>query len=129
MAYQSINPYTGDTLATYAELTDQQLETKLAKAHDTYMSWKDTTFAQRSALLNKAIALLKERRDDLARINTLETGKLFMEAAWEIDVVVAIFDYYSRNAEQLLQPKVIKSEDRHSAMPFASISRKALFMR
>lgn len=111
MAYQSINPYTGETLASYQELTDEQLEAKLAKAYETYQSWRTTSFSERTRLLNSAIALFKERRSELAKINTVETGKLFMEAAWEIDVVVAIFDYYARNAEQLLQPKIYKSED------------------
>lgn len=111
MAYQSINPYTGQTLATFTELTDAQLEAKLAQAYTTYQTWKDTTFAERTALMQKAIALLKERRMDLAKINTIETGKLLMEAAWEIDVVVAIFSYYAENAETLLKPTVIKSGD------------------
>jgi succinate-semialdehyde dehydrogenase/glutarate-semialdehyde dehydrogenase len=41
MTYQSINPATGNQLKTFEELTDKQLEGKLAKSAACFQAWKN----------------------------------------------------------------------------------------
>ena len=43
MAYQSFNPATGKLLKNFDELTDKQLETKLATAANCFKTWKHKT--------------------------------------------------------------------------------------
>lgn len=111
MAYTSKNPYTGETLKVFPELTDDELEQKLQTAHSAFQVWRKTSFAERKDLLYKAIELIKERREEWARINTIETGKLILEAEWEVDVVTQIFLYYADNAEELLKPQKLVTGD------------------
>ena len=54
MAYQSIDPATGKLLESFEHLTNPQLETKLAAADACFKTWKQTSFAERAAILNKA---------------------------------------------------------------------------
>lgn len=114
MAYQSKNPYNNQVLATFETLTDEQLEQKLAKAHEAFQSWKNTSFEERAAILRRAAELVIERREELASYNTLETGKLFMESAWEMNIVADMFNHYADNGADYLKPEIIKNPDQNA---------------
>lgn len=105
MAYQSTNPYDGKVVATFDEIDDSQLESKLAAASSCFDSWRDTSFAERKAVLARAAALMRERSKDLARLITLEMGKLLPQSAGEVALSAAILDYYAEHAEAFLAPE------------------------
>lgn len=60
MAYQSIDPSTGELLQTFAELSDAQLEAALATA--CFTGWRATSYAARATVTARAAAILRERR-------------------------------------------------------------------
>ncbi|WP_319412147.1 NAD-dependent succinate-semialdehyde dehydrogenase [uncultured Cohaesibacter sp.] len=105
MAYATINPYTGEKLASFPDATDAEVSTAIDKAHDAFLSWRKTGFAERSGILQKAADLLRANADDYARLLTLEMGKLTAEAKAEVELSAKILEYYVRNAETLLQPR------------------------
>nr|WP_321461759.1 NAD-dependent succinate-semialdehyde dehydrogenase [uncultured Cohaesibacter sp.] len=105
MAYATINPYTGEKLASFPDATDAEVNTAIDKAHDAFLSWRKTGFAERSGILQKAADLLRANADDYARLLTLEMGKLTAEAKAEVELSAKILEYYVRNAEKLLQPR------------------------
>ena len=105
MAYQTVNPYDNQIVATFDDLTDEQVMDILAQAQKTFESWRQTSFAERAAVLNRAAAILRERRDEFARLLTLEMGKLYNESLGEVELVAQIFDYYAENAETFLAPE------------------------
>lgn len=111
MAYKTTNPYTGEVMAEFDNLTDEELEAKLAKAQEAYRSWSKTTFEERAAILHKAAELAVERREELAAINTIETGKLVTIAAWEMNLCADIMNYYADNAKEQLKPHFVKTTD------------------
>ena len=102
MTYQSINPFDGKLLKTFEELTDPQLETALETAATCFDTWRNTTFAQRAAIVAKAAALMHARVDEFARPVTLEMGKLIDQARGEVVLSADIIDYYAKNAERFL---------------------------
>jgi succinate-semialdehyde dehydrogenase/glutarate-semialdehyde dehydrogenase len=121
MTYQSINPYDGKVLMTFAELSDQQLDTALETAAHCFDTWRDTSFAERAAIVSKAAAIMRERSDELARLVTLEMGKLIEEARGEVALSADIIDYYAKNAEVFLAPQHLKpdtGEARVESSPF-----------
>ena len=71
MSYQSINPYDGNILKTFEELTDKQLETALETAATCFETWRQTTFAERAAVVAKSGAIMHARVDEFARPVTL----------------------------------------------------------
>ncbi|PZU17872.1 MAG: succinate-semialdehyde dehydrogenase [Shinella sp.] len=105
MAYATINPYTGETLKTFSDATDAEVRDAIGKAHDAFLSWKETPFAERGRILQKAADLLRQNHDEYAKLLTLEMGKLFAEAKAEVELSAKIFEYYVRNAEALLKPE------------------------
>lgn len=105
MAYATTNPYTGETLQTFPDATDQEVHEALTAAHNAFLDWRETSFAQRGRIMEQAAAILRAEVDDYARLVTLEMGKLFAEAKAETILSAEIFEYYARNAEKLLAPE------------------------
>ncbi len=105
MAYQSTNPYDGNVLASFEELTEEQLESALSCATRAFESWRHSSFATRAAVLARAAAILRTRTEEFARPITLEMGKLIVESRGEVALSADILDYYARNAERFLAPE------------------------
>ena len=105
MAYASVNPFNGELLKSFDQLTDKQLEEKLAAAENCYKTWKHTSYAERAKIIGKAAELLRERADEFARTMTLEMGKRVEEARGEVKFSADILAYYAKNAERFLAPE------------------------
>ena len=112
MSYATINPYTGQTVATFPDATDDQVDAALATAHATFQAWRTTTFAERRAVLTKAAELLRADKDALAAILTVEMGKLTAEALAEVELSAKIFEYYADKAEELLAPEPLNVKEK-----------------
>jgi len=102
MGYQTVNPFDNKLVKSFDEITDSQLEAKLAAATARFATWKSTSYAERAVIVNKAAALLHERADHFARIVTLEMGKRIGEAMGEVEFSAQILAYYAKNAERFL---------------------------
>ncbi|WP_448252054.1 NAD-dependent succinate-semialdehyde dehydrogenase [Ottowia oryzae] len=107
MAYQTINPYTGETLKTFPNTTDAQVQQAIESAHNAFLSWRDTPFSQRAAVLTKAAQLLRASKLDFAKILTLEMGKLLAEAQAEVELSAEILDYFAAHGEAFMQPDTL----------------------
>ena len=105
MAYQTVNPYDNHVVATFDDLTDQQVTQLVAQAQNTFESWSQKSFDERAAVCRRAAAILRERADEFARLLTLEMGKLYAESLGEVQLSAEIFDYYAENAEAFLAPE------------------------
>ncbi|MDQ0391351.1 NAD-dependent succinate-semialdehyde dehydrogenase [Labrys monachus] len=105
MAYATTNPYTGEVLKTFPDATDAEVEQAVANAHDAFLAWKETTFAERAKVMQAAADLLRKDIDPYAKLLTIEMGKLFAEARAEVELSANILEYYARNAETLLAPQ------------------------
>jgi succinate-semialdehyde dehydrogenase/glutarate-semialdehyde dehydrogenase len=111
MGYTTTNPYTNEVVQTFPYATDAEVDAALDQAHAAFLAWRTTSFDERARVLSKAAALARERRDELARLNTLEMGKLVTEALWEVEIIAQIFEYYAQNGERLLAPERLPVDD------------------
>ena len=102
--YQSVNPFDGKTERVFEDLTDAQVEAKIAAAQTCFETWRHKTYAERAVIVAKAAALLHERADEFARVMTLEMGKRIGEARGEVEFSSRILAYYAKNAERFLAP-------------------------
>ena len=108
MTYKSANPYDGKILKTFEEFTDKQLESALETAETCFESWRHTTFTERATVVAKAAAIMRAHVNELARLVTLEMGKLIDQARDEVVLSADIIDYYAKNAEEFLAPQHLK---------------------
>ena len=104
MPYQSINPFNGELLQSFEELSDKDLETSIATAEKSFETWRRTTFAARAEILERAAGILRARVDFFAIPVTLEMGKLIEQARGEVVLSADILSYYAKNAERFLGP-------------------------
>ena len=110
MPIQSINPYTLKKLKSFDAMTDKEVEKAISKAHETYQTWKFTSYEERAKILNKVAEIIKSRKSELAELITSEMGKLIKQAEYEVDYVISIFQYYAKNASKFLDDEPLKVE-------------------
>jgi succinate-semialdehyde dehydrogenase/glutarate-semialdehyde dehydrogenase len=110
MPIASINPTTGETLKEFAATDARQIEEKLAKAERAFDAHRKTSFAQRANWLTGAANLLEREKAQLARIMTLEMGKLLRAAEEEITKCAKGCRFYAENAERFLAEQEIPTE-------------------
>lgn len=116
MTLRSINPYNNDTLASFEEMTPAEVDTVIGKAETGFQSWKKTSFAERAAILKRAAALYRERKEELALLMAKEMGKKLEHGRSEIELVAEIFDFYADEGETILAPKDIRTRDGEGRM-------------
>ncbi|WP_338378728.1 NAD-dependent succinate-semialdehyde dehydrogenase [uncultured Flavobacterium sp.] len=110
MSIQSINPYTLEKLKSFEEMTESEIEKAISKAHETYQTWRFTSFKERAKVLNEVASIIKSKKTELSKLITSEMGKLINQAEYEIDYAVNIFEYYAKNAKKFLADEPLKVE-------------------
>ncbi|RZT16066.1 betaine-aldehyde dehydrogenase [Mycobacterium sp. BK558] len=93
-----VNPADGSVVAVVDEATPDDARDAVAAARAAFDdgAWRATTAAERSELLNRIADLLQRDKEDLAHLETRDTGKTLAESRIDIDDVTSVFRYYSR---------------------------------
>ncbi len=112
-AIQSVNPATGELLATFEAATPAQIERVLDAAQRAYRSWRGTPFTERATLMRRAAAGLRQQQARLAGVITAEMGKPIAEAEAEIEKCAWNCDFYAEHAERFLatEPRASSASD------------------
>jgi len=122
MAYQSINPANGELLASFDQHNDEQMRSALATADNTYRgTWSRMPIRERAKIVGRAAALMSERKENLARLASLEMGKRISEGRGEVELSAAILKYYADNAETFLAPRIIESKAGYARLEFSPL--------
>ena len=92
--YQDVyNPATGEVTARVALASRQTVAEAVAAAQAAFAGWADTPPIRRARVLFEYLHLLRERKDDLARIIVAEHGKVFTDAQGEVDRGIDILEF------------------------------------
>ena len=84
--FRTINPATGETLAEFRCAGPQEIDSAVAKACEAQAKWAATPAVERGRILRRAADLLRKRNDELAELETRDTGKPIQETR-VVDVV------------------------------------------
>lgn len=107
--FQSINPATGEPGQTFDELTNDELEERLARAAAAYAEWRTTAIDERTALLERIAERLEADKRRLAEIAVREMGKTLASAIAEVEKCAAGFRYYAQEGEAMLAPRAVET--------------------
>ncbi len=118
MAIVSINPATGKQLKTYQPLSTEQVEQALALGAQTYLTYRQTNFSQRSQWLHKASEVLLAHKDSLGKIMTLEMGKTLKSAIAEVEKCAWVCRYYADEAEGFMKDVPAQTDASNSYVRF-----------
>lgn len=94
--FQTMNPATATPLADIQVAAPSDIDSAIASADRAFPAWSQTPHIARARILQKAAALLRERNDEIARVETLDSGKAFTETS-TVDVVTGadVLEYYA----------------------------------
>lgn len=109
MTYRSVNPATGEILRTFTEHTNEQMMNALATADKAFRTWASRPIPERSKIIARSAQILLEKKEELARLATLEMGKRIAESREEVELSASIMQYFADQAEAFLAPKKLNS--------------------
>ncbi|KOC90872.1 betaine-aldehyde dehydrogenase [Winslowiella iniecta] len=94
--FTSVNPANGEVIAEITAATRQDVDRAVASSLAGQRIWRSYTPVERSRVLLKAVALLRERNQQLAELETADTGKPISETA-AVDIVTGadVLEYYA----------------------------------
>ena len=118
MAIASINPATGETIATFEILSAVDIEQKLQRAGEAFAVNRKRTFAERGVLLHTAAGILEARAADLARTITLEMGKPIKASVAEVQKCAMVCRHYADHGEAYLADEHIATNAKASYVRF-----------
>lgn len=107
---KSINPATGQIISDFEVHTPRQVSEILMQVDQAQKQWKNSSFAEKSALMKKAAEHLRAGRSEFAQLITKEMGKIIRESEAEVEKSAIVCDYYADNAGKFLSDEVIESD-------------------
>ena len=96
-----LNPATGKVLASVANASVGDCLRAVDAAHDAFDSWRNTAPRARAEVLRKAFELMIAEQERLARIITLEMGKVISDARAEVVYAAEFFRWFSEEAVRI----------------------------
>lgn len=105
------NPHDGSALAEVPEGDRDDARAAIAAARRAFDAgpWPHTTGPERAVLLRRLGTAVRAHADELARLETLDTGKTLEESRWDMADVASVFDYYAGLADDCLGDELIAS--------------------
>ncbi|MEJ7632575.1 MAG: aldehyde dehydrogenase family protein [Rubrobacteraceae bacterium] len=97
-----VNPATGEVVERIEKSTVQDADAAIARAKKAFPKWRAVEPADRSRLLRRLADALDSERENLARLETRNTGKPIGDSRGEMGMVAETFHYYAGMPERLL---------------------------
>ncbi len=110
MAYQTINPTTGEQVESFESWNAVQLDTALSQVSDATPAWAATPLEQRCVLLQRLAEVLRAQKESLAQLMTLEMGKLINESRAEVEKCALGCEYYAEQAPVFLADDIVATD-------------------
>ncbi|GAB2902777.1 NAD-dependent succinate-semialdehyde dehydrogenase [Microbulbifer echini] len=114
----SINPFNGETLKTFQEMSSEDIEKAIGRADEAFLEWSNRSFDERSAILKRAGQLFEERTEALARLMAQEMGKKMSDGRGELALCAEIFRYYAEEGERILAPQHLSTREGEGTLLF-----------
>ncbi|QLH26380.1 aldehyde dehydrogenase family protein [Streptomyces sp. Rer75] len=98
----TVNPATGEAIATYEGWDAERIEAAVARAHAAHHAWALVPVAERAARAGRLARTLRARKDHLASLAVTEMGKPTGEAEGEVEKSAVTAEYYARQGPGIL---------------------------
>jgi acyl-CoA reductase-like NAD-dependent aldehyde dehydrogenase len=97
-----IEPATEEVLAELPQAGVEEADAAIARAKAAFPAWRAVGPGERAAILRAVAAAVRERLEELARLEARNVGKPIADARGEVGMVADVFDYYAGAPERLL---------------------------
>lgn len=113
-----LNPFNQETIATAAEgaREDSQAAVQAAREAFDHGEWANTPAAERGMLVQKIADFIKRDNEEMAELETLDTGKTMVESRADMDDIAGVFQYFAgladKNGGEVIASPLPDSESR-----------------
>src|ERR671911_670246 len=97
-----LNPATEEVVEKLDQATEEDADAAIARAKDAFPKWRDVEPSDRSRLLRRLADALDAEKENLAKLESKNTGKPIGDSRGEMGMVVETFHYYAGMPERLL---------------------------
>ena len=97
-----LNPATEEVVESLEPATEDDAEAAIARARDAFPAWRDVQPGDRSRLLRRLADALDAEQENLAQLESKNTGKPIGDSRGEMAMVAETFHYYAGMPERLL---------------------------
>jgi len=113
----TINPATGEEIATFSTMDRNQVFDLVGKAKRAYPEWKKDYEKRRSYIYN-LVEYLKKNKTKLAKVATAEMGKPIKESIGEVEKCAWALEFYADHGDSFLADEVLNTDARKSFLTF-----------
>ncbi len=110
------SPITGEVMAEVAPSTPAEIEAAIASARTAFEHWRSIPAPRRGELVRLFGEELRAHKDDLARLVTLEAGKIVSEGQGEVQEMIDVCDYAVGLSRQLYGLTIATERGSHRMM-------------
>jgi succinate-semialdehyde dehydrogenase/glutarate-semialdehyde dehydrogenase len=121
MGIATVNPATGEVVKTFSALSDAEVDAKVQRAAETFLSYRKVPFAERARMMTKAAEILEKEKEGFGRIMTMEMGKPLRAAIAEAAKCATGCRYYAENAERFLADEIVETSATKSFIRYLPI--------
>src|SRR5436309_11180362 len=91
--FETINPATGEVLATFPSATKEELGDAVRAAKGAFERWRKTPAPRRGEMLLEAARIFRRKKEELGRVVTSEMGKVIAEGRGDVQEVIDFYEY------------------------------------
>jgi len=113
---ESTSPIDGHVIARVHEATPKNYESAVTRAHDAFLKWRSTPAPVRGETIRQFGNALRAAKGDLAKLVTLETGKILAEGEGEVQEMIDICDFAVGLSRQLYGLTIASERPQHRLM-------------
>jgi len=95
-----VNPATEEVIGHVPHASKADLDRALAAAQEGFKTWRAVFPDERGRILKRAADLLRERKEEIARLATTESGKVIHETRIEVMMSANIFEWYAEEGRR-----------------------------
>jgi acyl-CoA reductase-like NAD-dependent aldehyde dehydrogenase len=99
---QVVEPATEQVMAELPKAGVEEADAAIQRAREAFPAWRRVEPGERAALMRALAAGVRDRADELARLEARNAGKPISDARGEVGMVADVFDYYAGAPERLL---------------------------
>ena len=114
----TINPATGERLESYPVSTDDEVAQLAKMARVAFEKWRRLSVDERSDYLRKLAGSLRAKKNDYARLMTLEMGKPITQSESEVEKCAWTAEHYAENAKGWLSEEQVATDAKSSFVEF-----------
>lgn len=111
--YANVDPATGDHLGDVSRGGPDEVDRAVKAAARAQQEWKRSSTEQRSKLLVTTAEVIRANRDEMASLESEDTGKPLTQAYADVDVCARYFEFYGHTIESYYGHAIPMTEDMH----------------